>query len=438
MDKIDKRFERPEGGGASGGTDDPGRKFYETAKLPTLRKPPEIKKYASEQMVDEARPAPRREASGGEGGFERFKRAWRRLSPWIAGLIAILVTVFIVKFAANFVVNKFFRPVDPNDPTPIVVEIPKGSGASAIAKILYEAGGEGERGLIANKAIFKVYVDFLGRSSSLKAGTYVLSRNMDIEQIVDIICTGNPPRSTVKFTVSEGTTVEGIAKKLVDQGILESPDRFIELCTDGAKFAEKYWFIKSIVDEGRTGRIYMLEGYLFPDTYEVFADATEEEVIEKMLDRFNEIYSMKYAERAEELDLTVDEVVILASMLEKEAKQFDFNKVSSVFHLRLEQDMPLHSDATLGYILKSNSMEFTQEQLDIDSPYNTYKYNGLPAGPISNPGMAAIDAALYPDEEFMEEGYLFFCLMDPNSGALVFAKTAEEHAANVEKYKPLW
>ena len=219
---------------------------------------------------------------------------------------------------------------------------------------------------------------------------------------------------------------------------LQFPDRFLELCIDGAEFAEKYWFIKSIVDEGRSGRIYMLEGYLFPDTYEVFADATEEEVIKKMLDRFNEIYSRKYIERAEELELSMDDVVILASMVEKEAKKFDFNKVSAVFHLRLEQDMPLYSDATLGYVLKTQSIEFSQEELNTDSPYNTYKYSGLPAGPISNPGQAAIEAVLYPNEEFMEEGYLFFCLMDSNTGALIFAKTAEEHAANVEKYRPFW
>ena len=142
--------------------------------------------------------------------------------------------------------------------------------------------------------------------------------------------------------------------------------------------------------------------------------------------------------RAEEMGYTLDEVVILASMIEKEAKTFDFNKVSAVFYGRLANDMPLHSDATLGYVLKTQSMEFTQEELDIDNPYNTYKYKGLPAGPISNPGTAAMEAVLFPNEQYITEGYLYFCLMDPTTGALAFAKTAEEHAANVEKYKPLW
>lgn len=441
MNLYIKQFEKPDDGGPTAEAPDGGKKFYETAKFPPIKKPPEIARYREgEPLIEEASSARKKDRSNKakKGEVGKLRKGWRKVSPAVAAVAALVITVIAVIFAGKFLINKFFHPIDPADPTPIVVEIPKGSGASAIAKILYEAGGEGEKGLIENKAMFKMYVDFLGRSSSLKAGTYVLSRNMDIGQIVDIICSGNPPRNTTKFTVSEGMTVESIAKKLVDQGILGSPDRFIELCTDAKAFSEKYWFIKNIVEEGRDGRIYMLEGYLFPDTYEVFEDATEEEVIEKMLDRFNDIYSRKYAEQAEEIGLTPDEVVILASMVEKEAKPFDFVKVSSVFHLRLEREMPLHSDATLGYVLKSNRMEFSQEELDTQSPYNTYLYSGLPAGPISNPGMAAIEAVLYPDEEFMAEGYLFFCLTDPSTGALVFAKTVEEHAANVEKYRPLW
>ncbi|MBR3383301.1 MAG: endolytic transglycosylase MltG [Clostridia bacterium] len=448
MKQLAFGFESPDNGGGNGDRVDPS--LVETAKFSPIRKPPEVRKDAAtgkivvdERMITEsAKPvkgSSRRAAKKApSAGMETAKRRWRKVSPWLAAVIGVAITALILMFAVKFAVNKFLRPVDPNDPTPIVVEIPKGSGASAIAKILYEAGGEGERGLIVNKALFKVYVDFIGKSSGLKAGTYVLSRNMSISQITDIICSGNPPRSTVKFTISEGMTVEAVAKKLVDQGILKDSSRFLELCTDAKSFADKYWFVKNIVDEGREGRVYMLEGYLFPDTYEVYADATEEEVITKMLDRFNEIYTRKYVERAEELELSLDDVVILASMIEKEAKHFDFTKVSAVFHLRLNMGVPLNSDATLGYILKTNSMEFTQEELDYDSPYNTYKFSGLPAGPISNPGVAAIEAVLFPNEQFMEEGYLYFCLMDSNTGALVFAKTAEEHAANVEKYRPFW
>jgi UPF0755 protein len=450
MNLYKKQFEKPDDGDVviDAGSNRPD--FIETAKFKPIKKPPEIKKYSVEEdtgiivLEDEETEKKRKMTAKKKKKRSKAKRKeavlrrWSKVSPALSLLLAIGIAFLIIHFGVKFVKNKFFSPVDPSDPTPIEVVIPKGSGASAIAKILYEAGGEGQKGLITNKAVFKVYVDFLGKSSGLKAGTYILSRNMGIKQIVDIICSGNPPRASVKFTISEGMTVEGVAKKLVDEGILRSPDRFLELCRDAQAFADKYWFVKNIVDEGREGRIYMLEGYLFPDTYEVFVDATEEEIIVKMLDRFNEIYTRRYVERAEEMDLTMDEVVILASMVEKEAKPFDFTKVSAVFNLRLRSDMTLNSDATLGYVLKNNKMEFEPDELDTDSPYNTYKYPGLPAGPISNPGVKAIEAVLFPNEQYMEEGYLYFCLMDPSTGALIFAKTASEHAANVEKYRPLW
>ncbi len=419
-----------------------------TAVFPVVDKPPQINMNTQEieitreivlddSMIKDAKKGKKRRKMD-PAKKEMLLKTWSKISPAAAFICALLITFIVVRVGVKVVYNKLAQPVDPSDPTPVVVEIPKGSGASAIAKILYEAGGEGNPGLIKNKAVFKVYVDFMNKSSGLKAGTYILSRNMSISDIVNIICTGNPPRASVKFTISEGMTVEAIANKLVEKGILKSGDRFLELCKTGKAFTNSHWFVKQLVDEGRPDRVYMLEGYLFPDTYEVYEDATEEEVITKMLDRFNEIYSRKYIERAEELDLTMDQVVILASIIEKEAKPFDFNKVSAVFYSRTALDMPLYSDATLGYILKTNAMEFSPAELDTDSPYNTYKYKGLPAGPISNPGVAAIEAALYPNEQYIEEGYLFFCLMDPNTGALVFAKTAEEHAANVEKYRPLW
>lgn len=412
-----------------------------TARFETVQKPPEVDPFSKKRkdiIIGDEKKDRKSKKKKSRHTFYVVRAIWRKVSPFIAAILSIVIVYFALRFAVGFAVKKYVKPVDANDATPIVVEIPKGSGASAIAKILYEAGGEGEKGLIQNKAIFKVYVDFKGKSSSLKAGSYILSRNMSISRIVDIICTGNPPRRTAKFTVSEGMTVEAIASKLVDLDILRSPERFLELARTGEAFAGKYWFIKDIVDEGRPGRLYMLEGYLFPDTYEVYADATEEEIITKMLDRFNEIYERRYVERAEELNLSLDDVVVLASIIEKEAKTFDFTKVSAVFHGRLQRNMMLNSDATLDYVLKSGKLEFTQEELSTDSPYNTYRVYGLPAGPISNPGRSAIEAVLYPFEQYMEEGYLYFCLMDSTTGALVFAKTLEEHEENVARYKPYW
>ena len=245
----------------------------ETAVIPVFNKPPRIMPEMAatgEILIDEdeilgkKKKKPRKSRVKRNKEESAAKKVWTKLSPGLALVIAIVIAAIAIAFAVRFVKDRYLKPVDASDPTPIVVTIPKSSGASAIAKILYEAGGEGEKGLIVNKALFKVYVDFLGRSSNLKAGTYVLSRNMSMRQIVDIICTGNPPRQTVKFTISEGMTVEAIANRLVEKEILSSPDRFLELCTDAKSFADNYWFVKNIVEEGREGRVYMLEGYLFP------------------------------------------------------------------------------------------------------------------------------------------------------------------------------
>ncbi|MCH5278860.1 MAG: endolytic transglycosylase MltG [Christensenellaceae bacterium] len=370
--------------------------------------------------------------------FETFWKVWSVLRAFIVPAACVAITVLLLYKVGNKLYNDYFMPVDPNDATPIVVEIPSGSGASTIAKILYEAGGEDAEGLIPHKAVFKVYVDFIGKSSRLQAGTYVLSRNMSIPEIVDVICKGNPPRETISVTIPEGLTVEATANKLVELGVYESPDRFIELCITGEAFIKDHPFINDIPVDESGERKYMLEGFLFPDTYDIYADANEETLIDKMLTRFEQIFGPIYTARANELGLSFYEVTTLASLIEKEAKTFDFARVSAVFSNRTELNMPYASDASLEYVLQTGSLNLTIEQLETPSLYNTHINVGLPLGPVSNPGDAALSAALYPDEQYIADGYLYFCLMDPETGALVFAKTLDEHNRNVAKYSPLW
>lgn len=136
--------------------------------------------------------------------------------------------------------------------------------------------------------------------------------------------------------------------------------------------------------------------------------------------------------------MTMDEVMTLASMIEKEAKKGDFAKVSAVFHNRLKQNMTLGSDVTVKYVSGSQKMALGDSDLAVDSPYNTYTHKGLPVGPICNPSMDAVVAALYPDEQYVAQKYLYFCSTDPSSGALHFSKTLEEHEAAVAMYRPLW
>lgn len=371
---------------------------------------------------------------------KRMRRLWLAVRPAIVLGISLVIVFFIARFTVNYVLSNYINPVDVNDATPIEVTIPASSSASSIARILYGACGYDKEGLISSTAAFKVYVDFVGKANSLKAGTYVFSKNMSIKQIVEELCEGNAPKATVTFTVPEGYTIVGIGKVLMEKGLISSEADLLSVAKSGSAFTN-FAFINDVAATSNvSSRAYVLEGYLFPDTYEVYADASVETIIIKMLNRFNVVFTDEYLTRAQQLGMTMDQVVTLASLIEREAQApDDFAKVSAVFHNRLSQDMPLQSCASLSYVLGVTKYVFNESERATDSLYNTYKYKGLPVGPVCNPGKAAIEAALYPNEEYLAGGYLYFCNQNPaETSELVFAKTYEEHQANVEKYQQYW
>ncbi len=371
---------------------------------------------------------------------KRMRRLWLAVRPAIVLGISLVIVFFIARFTVNYVLSNYINPVDVNDATPIEVTIPASSSASSIARILYGACGYDKEGLISSTAAFKVYVDFVGKANSLKAGTYVFSKNMSIKQIVEELCEGNAPKATVTFTVPEGYTIVGIGKVLMEKGLISSEADLLSAAKSGSAFTN-FAFINDVAATSNvSSRAYVLEGYLFPDTYEVYADASVETIIIKMLNRFNVVFTDEYLTRAQQLGMTMDQVVTLASLIEREAQApDDFAKVSAVFHNRLSQDMPLQSCASLSYVLGVTKYVFNETERATDSLYNTYKYKGLPVGPVCNPGKAAIEAALYPNEEYLAGGYLYFCNQNPaETSELVFAKTYEEHQANVEKYQQYW
>ena len=366
--------------------------------------------------------------------WQRFWHYTRPIAVWLLSIALVAVTVILV---VSFVLSHYISAVDPDDPTPYEIEIPQNASASKIADLLFHACGEEEKGLIVSTASFKVYVDFVGKANGLKAGPYRLSKNMTIPEIVDVLAEGNPARKTKRFMVPEGYTVEEIAALLMREELLSDAGAFTALCRDAGAFS-KYPFIAEI--KNPEDRRYVLEGYLFPDTYEVYVDVTPEEILNKMLARYYEVYTGEWVTRAQELDMTRDQVMTLASIIEREARiPEDFPKVSAVFHNRLNKGMKLESCATLSYITGVKRYSFTEDEQKIVSSYNTYLNEGLPVGPIASPGAAAIQAALYPNEEYLEEGYLFFCNGNPNeSAALIFSKTYEEHQENVNKYRQYW
>lgn len=293
-------------------------------------------------------------------------------------------------------------------------------------------------GIIRNKTAFKIRSILSGVHGKFSKGNYELSPSMTSDELIAVLQTGGiKEENTVTVTIKEGLTIEEIADELFDKKAIYDKQIFLDLCKDGGKY-----FSSNIINEvekpGEDVK-YSLEGYLFPDTYEFFENSSAESVINRMVSRFNEVYSEAYVAKAKEYGYSKSDVIILASIIEKESKTNDFSKVSSVLHNRLNTGMMLQVDASIRYIENlNNTISITSNQYKLENPYNTYKNAGLPPGPICNPSKNAIEAVLWPDTEYINENYLYFCLTDYETGTMVFSKTYDEHLNNVKKYKDNW
>ena len=365
-------------------------------------------------------------------GLYWYSGLWHILRPILVGLTVFVLVLGIGMTVWNTLYGHFIAPVDEADTQEYPFAISSGQSLNRVASNLEEAG------LIRSKSIFKYYCDFAGMSQKIQVGEYKIKKGMTMMEIADLLTTGDGNPLVRNITLIPGETIEEFAAKLVKNGVLDSPDAFLAACRDGKKFSE-YYYVQDVLSSGKADRRkYVLEGYLSPNTYEVYVNATEEELIRKLLSQTESIYTEENQARAEELGMTMDEVLTLASMIEKEAKTADFPKVSAVFHNRLKEGMKLESDVTIHYITGVRKMALEDADLTANSPYNTYKVTGLPAGPICNPSQAAVQAALYPDETMVNEKYLYFCAKEPESGELYFSKTLDQHNRAVEVYAPMW
>lgn len=281
-----------------------------------------------------------------------------------------------------------------------------------------------EEGIIKSSLLFRLYARYHGHDQLLQAGRYILNPVMGMAEILNELKQGVVFKETRRFTIPEGFTLEQIADRLDAAGFVAA-DIFMEA---GRQYQNDYF---ALLAEIPAGVYHRLEGYLFPDTYEVFPGATAEDIITIMLRRFAGIFNEEYRSRSAELGLTVHEVITLASLIEREGRVRDEKPlISAVFHNRLkEQNMPLQSCATVQYALGETRDFLTYADLEIDSPYNTYLYPGLPPGPIASPGLYALRAALYP----APVDYLYFVSREDGSGAHYFSTTLQEH----NRYKAL-
>ncbi|NLY78182.1 MAG: endolytic transglycosylase MltG [Tissierellia bacterium] len=330
---------------------------------------------------------------------------------WKFLLVAILVILAVCVAVALAYYNKSISPVNAENPEEVTFEIPEGSNSLQIASILKD------NNLIRSEFVFRLVLKKNDAESSLKAGTYNLNTGMDMDEIIAHLTKGGKNNNVVRFTIPEGYEVKMIAEKLSNEGIVDK-DRFLKLASDKKYFEDKFTFLSDL-EEGQS-----LEGYLFPSTYEIFVGASEEEIIEKMLSQFERVFEEKIRDSMDNVELSFNEVVTLASIIEREAKRDDERTlISAVFHNRLKIGMPLQSCATVQYILGERKERLTEADTRIESVYNTYINNGLPPSPIASPGEKSLLAAVNPEDV----EYLYFRSKEDGTGAHTFSKTYEEH-----------
>ncbi len=343
----------------------------------------------------------------------------------LVGAIIYLVTVVCVGLLAGLllvsVANDIFAFVKDDSLYEITIENDKMS-LQDLSEYL------GDEGIINYPFIFRIYAGLKNDGEiTLKEGTYMVSPSFNYDKLLSALNPA-PVRSEVTITFKEGMTVDDIIDLFVSKGI-GTKEGFIN-AIENHDF--DYWFLKKL--EVSEDRYYRLEGYLYPDTYRFYSDSSEVAALTKLLDNFRKKVPRGFADQCEELGYSMDQVIVIASLIEAECTWVkDFEFVSAVFHNRLNSaDFKgrLDSDATIQYILRhttgSRKEDLTDADLAIESPYNTRIKEGLPPGPICNPSLNALTAALFPNKEC---GYYYF--VAEASGYNLYAKTYAQHLKNI-------
>lgn len=339
--------------------------------------------------------------------------------------LVLLITVGIIGLGAIYTVySKNISPVDINDNNQITVNIPKGSSAYSIIEIL------NEKGLIKNPTIAKIFFK-INKFNNLQANTYILNKSMDLKEIFRIINTGDFKFiSKDKLTIIEGSTIPQAAEQVAN--VLKiNKEEVIRLWSDReflTKLSEEYWFIdkEQILKEGI---MFPLEGYLYPETYYLTDEKNDvENVTRLLLNKMGEVLTPLKNQIAN-MDFTIHEFLSLASIVQGESL-FDKDRpiISGVFMNRLRKaNMPLQSDITVLYALQEKRVNVTNNDLAVDSPYNTYKYQGLPIGPVCLMNMGTMNDLI----NYEKNDYLYF--FATKEGKVLYSSTFQEHSKIVNE-----
>ena len=337
------------------------------------------------------------------------KRRGNRLPAITLVLVLIIALVFALPYVREATSTKS------QDGDLVTISVPQGASTESIGKILKE------NELIKSVNIFKLRAHMDDNGARMNYGTFKLHKGMCIPDIIDTLAGTYSYRPTVTFTVPEGFSVQQIAERAEDLGLSEKDD-FLEALNDDYD----YGFLKNVPEV--EGAHYRLQGFLYPETYEFYTDASAHDIIDKMLGQFEkEIKDLKIKGK------DIYEIVTVASLLEREALlDSEMPTIAGVIYNRIEKGMRLQIDATVQYAVTKgeyNINRVTYKDLEIDSPYNTYKIDTLPVGPISSVSINALKAAANPEKH----EYLYYHTDTvKNDGSHIFTKTYSEHLSTMK------
>jgi UPF0755 protein len=340
----------------------------------------------------------------------------------VASLIIFISLGAGITFGYKYI-ESALQPVNPENTEPVDVAIPIGSSTTTIANILEE------NSIIKDAKVFRYFVKFKNEAGFM-AGDYVLNQSMTFEEIIASLKTGKILQEVVfNLTIPEGKTLEQIVKIVSEKTGYTEEELFTKI-NDREYLTSLMEEYPSVLTEDILNEEirYPLEGYLFPATYPFYTEKPSiEQIVEVMLDKTEDVL-FTYQDDMTEKEMTVHELLTFASLIEEEATaKTDREDISSVFYNRLEANMPLQTDPTVLYALGEHKDRVLYDDLEIESPYNTYVIQGLPIGPIANAGQMSIDAALHPSETD------FFYFLATKEGDVIFTRTLAEH--NREKAK---
>ncbi|WP_124049930.1 endolytic transglycosylase MltG [Priestia endophytica] len=346
----------------------------------------------------------------------------RKAVLWV---LSILFVLFVgLALGLYIYIHSALSPVDEENKKEIIVSVPTGSTVSTIAHTLED------KDLIKNATVFRYYAKF-SNLNDFQAGNYEFTQAMSPKEMINRLQEGKVSnKATVKITVPEGRQLDEISA-LISKETKFSKEEIEQKLEDKAfinNMKKKYPdLVTSEVDNPNIKQ--PLEGYLYPATYSFYKkDVPLEEILEAMIEKTNNVIA-PYQSEIKKQKTTVHKILTMASLVEEEATdQTDRKKIASVFYNRLEKDMRLQTDPTVLYSLGSHKDRVLYKDLEVKSPYNTYKVKGLTPGPISNAGKESIEAALFPEQT----DYVYFLATE--SGEVIFTKTLEEHNKEKEKH----